>query len=165
MIAGANTEMVRRSTRLISVTAKRREAIHQRSPRTTLVVTDVSPKPSYALAARVLQLSSLVLHPGRARGRSLPAVSWGGTTEAGQSVLAALVVLNLGASPAPPTDPPQPVLCLRATSHLDSQWNWTVQDSIRPFVPATFFENFKRFEQFPHYTFNYEGVIHYMWFK
>ena len=85
--------------------------------------------------------------------------------EAGQSVLAALVVLNLGASPAPATDPPKPVLYLVATSHLDSQWNWTVQDSIRQFVPATFFENFKRFEQFPHYTFNYEGVIHYMWFK
>lgn len=85
--------------------------------------------------------------------------------EAVQSVLAALVVLNLAASPAPATEPPKPVLYLVATSHLDSQWNWTVQDSIRQFVPATFFENFKRFEQYPHYTFNYEGVIHYMWFK
>ena len=52
-----------------------------------------------------------------------------------------------------------------ATSHLDSQWNWTVQDSIRRFVPATFFENFDRFETFPDYVFSYEGAIHYMWFK
>src|SRR4030095_9419040 len=52
-----------------------------------------------------------------------------------------------------------------ATSHLDSQWNWTVQDTIREFVPHTFFENFKRFEKYPDYTFNYEGAIHYMWFK
>ena len=52
-----------------------------------------------------------------------------------------------------------------ATSHLDSQWNWTVQDTIREFVPNTFFENFKRFEKYPDYTFNYEGAIHYMWFK
>src|ERR1700730_9000850 len=59
----------------------------------------------------------------------------------------------------------KPVLYVIGTSHLDSQWNWTVQDSIRQFVPNTFFENFKRFEQFPDYTFNYEGAIHYMWFK
>jgi alpha-mannosidase len=60
---------------------------------------------------------------------------------------------------------PKPVLYVVGTSHLDSQWNWTVQDTIREFVPNTFFENFKRFEQYPDYTFNYEGAIHYMWFK
>jgi alpha-mannosidase len=61
--------------------------------------------------------------------------------------------------------PTKPVLYVVGTSHLDSQWNWTVQDSIRSFVPATFFENFKRFEKYPNYTFSYEGAIHYMWFK
>jgi alpha-mannosidase len=61
--------------------------------------------------------------------------------------------------------PNKPVLYVVGTSHLDSQWNWTVQDSIRSFVPATFFENFKRFEKYPNYTFSYEGAIHYMWFK
>src|SRR5229473_2261489 len=60
---------------------------------------------------------------------------------------------------------PKPVLYVVGTSHLDSQWNWTVQDSIREFVPNTFFENFKRFEKYPDYRFNYEGAIHYMWFK
>jgi len=59
----------------------------------------------------------------------------------------------------------KPVLYVIATSHLDSQWNWTVQDSIRRFVPATFLENFDRFEKFPNYVFSYEGAIHYMWFK
>jgi alpha-mannosidase len=63
------------------------------------------------------------------------------------------------------TNSSKPVLYVVGTSHLDSQWNWTVQDSIRQFVPNTFFENFKRFEQYPNYTFNYEGAIHYMWFK
>ena len=61
--------------------------------------------------------------------------------------------------------PQKPVLYVVGTSHLDSQWNWTVQDSIRRFVPATFLENFDRFEKFPHYVFSYEGAIHYMWFK
>ena len=59
----------------------------------------------------------------------------------------------------------KPVLYVIGTSHLDSQWNWTVQDTIREFVPNTFFDNFKRFERFPNYNFNYEGAIHYMWFK
>src|SRR5947207_14596344 len=59
----------------------------------------------------------------------------------------------------------KPVLYVIGTSHLDSQWNWTVQDTIREFVPNTFFENFKRFEKYPDYRFNYEGAIHYMWFK
>ena len=78
---------------------------------------------------------------------------------------AAAATLCLSHAAAQDRQPPKPVLYVIATSHLDSQWNWTVQDSIRQFVPSTFFENFKRFEQFPHYTFNYEGVIHYMWFK
>jgi alpha-mannosidase len=59
----------------------------------------------------------------------------------------------------------KPLLYVVGTSHLDSQWNWTVQDSIRSFVPATFFENFALFEKYPNYTFSYEGAIHYMWFK
>ena len=63
----------------------------------------------------------------------------------------------------PPAE--KPVLYLVATAHLDTQWNWTVQDSIRQFIPATFFDNFRLFERFPHYVFTFEGAIHYMWFK
>jgi alpha-mannosidase len=59
----------------------------------------------------------------------------------------------------------KPVLYLVSNSHLDTQWNWTVQDSIRQFVPATFFDNFALIDRFPDYTFNFEGAIHYMWFK
>ncbi|HVH55856.1 MAG TPA: glycoside hydrolase family 38 C-terminal domain-containing protein [Vicinamibacterales bacterium] len=52
-----------------------------------------------------------------------------------------------------------------STAHLDSQWNWTVQDTIRDFVPKTFYTNFELFEKYPNYIFNWEGAIHYMWFK
>jgi hypothetical protein len=45
-----------------------------------------------------------------------------------------------------------------ATSHLDSQRNWTVQVNIRRFVPATFLENFDRFEEFPNYVFSDEST-------
>src|SRR6266542_6664240 len=59
----------------------------------------------------------------------------------------------------------KPTLYLISNSHIDTQWNWTVQDTIREYVPRTFFDNFKLFEQFPNYKFNFEGVIHYMFFK
>jgi alpha-mannosidase len=81
---------------------------------------------------------------------------------------AAFTILCLIAAPVASqqlTQNPKPLLYVIGTSHLDSQWNWTVQDSIREFVPNTFFENFNRFQQYPDYTFNYEGAIHYMWFK
>ena len=63
------------------------------------------------------------------------------------AVVAVLVMMPAGASTQ--EQAAKPVLYVVATSHLDSQWNWTVQDSIRRFVPATFFENFDRFEAFP----------------
>ena len=59
----------------------------------------------------------------------------------------------------------KPVLYVIGTAHLDSQWNWTVQDTIRQYIAPTFLDNFKLFERFPSYDFNYEGAIHYMWFK
>ena len=84
------------------------------------------------------------------------------------SVAAVVGVVAIGAtdvrSQAPrPSD--KPTLYVTATAHLDSQWNWTVQDTIRQFVPSTFYTNFKNFEKYPDYTFTYEGAIHYMWFK
>lgn len=57
------------------------------------------------------------------------------------------------------------IVYMVANSHIDTQWNWTVQDTIRQYVPLTFFDNFARFEKFPDYKFNFEGVIHYMFFK
>lgn len=70
---------------------------------------------------------------------------------------------------APPAEPVEAVngsvLYMVANSHIDTQWNWTVQDTIRQWVPRTFFDNFKLFEQYPNYKFNFEGVIHYMFFK
>ena len=56
-------------------------------------------------------------------------------------------------------------LYLVSTAHLDSQWNWTVQDSIRQFVPDTFRTNNAFIKKYPNYKFTWEGAIHYMWFK
>ena len=80
-------------------------------------------------------------------------------------VVVAVCLAGGAARTQEPAAPQKPTLYLVSNSHLDTQWNWTVQDTIREFVPPTFFDNFKLFERFPYYIFNYEGAIHYMWFK
>jgi alpha-mannosidase len=59
----------------------------------------------------------------------------------------------------------KPTLYMVATSHIDSQWNWTVQHVIEHCIPNTMQPNWALFEKYPAYSFNFEGVIHYMWFK
>ena len=59
----------------------------------------------------------------------------------------------------------KPTLYMIATAHNDTQWNWTVQHTIAHCIPDTMRPNWQLFEKYPAYTFNYEGVIHYMWFK
>ena len=59
----------------------------------------------------------------------------------------------------------KPTLYMVATAHIDSQWNWTVQHVIEHCIPNTMQPNWALFEKYPAYNFNFEGVIHYMWFK
>ena len=59
----------------------------------------------------------------------------------------------------------KPTLYMVATSHIDSQWNWTVQHVIAHCIPATMRPNWDLFEKYPAYNFNFEGTIHYQWFK
>ena len=49
-----------------------------------------------------------------------------------------------------------------ANSHLDTQWRWTVRDTIREFLPKTLKQNFSRFEKFEHYRLSFEGAFRYM---
>jgi alpha-mannosidase len=84
------------------------------------------------------------------RGRWLPAL--------------AIVALTTGIATVS-TQERSPTVYLVATAHLDSQWNWTVQDTIRQFVPNTFRTNIGFFKKYPNYKFSWEGAIHYMWFK
>ena len=52
-----------------------------------------------------------------------------------------------------------------ATSHLDTQWQWTIQNTINTYLPNTLIGNFRLFEKFPDYIFSYEGAIKYMFIK
>ena len=71
--------------------------------------------------------------------------------------------------PGGPADRPdpesQPVLFVVATAHLDTQWRWTVRDTIRDFLPATLRENFALFEAHPHYQLSFEGAFRYKLMK
>ena len=80
------------------------------------------------------------------------------------ALLTALVSLSAGLVTVS-TQEPRKILYMVATAHLDTQWNWTVQDTIRQFVPSTFHTNFAFIEKYPEYVFTWEGAIHYMWFK
>lgn len=60
------------------------------------------------------------------------------------------------------TPPPDRRLYVVGTAHLDTQWRWTIQQTINEYIPATLRENFKLFEAFPDYTFSFEGAFRYM---
>ncbi len=57
---------------------------------------------------------------------------------------------------------PPRTLYVVATAHLDTQWRWTIRDTIEKFVPATLRSNFALFEKYPDYTFSFEGAFRYM---
>lgn len=56
------------------------------------------------------------------------------------------------------------VLYTVATSHLDTQWRWTIQDTINNYIPNTLNGNFALFEDptNPDYVFSFEGAFRYM---
>lgn len=56
----------------------------------------------------------------------------------------------------------QKTLYVVATSHLDTQWRWTIQDSINQFIPNTLRGNFAHFERSPNFVFSFEGAFRYM---
>ena len=48
-----------------------------------------------------------------------------------------------------------------SNAHLDTQWNWTIQDTIRDCVKNTLEQNFALFEKYPNYVMNFEGAFRY----
>lgn len=73
-------------------------------------------------------------------------------------------------SPALPpaaTTPPavdltkDPTLYVVGYAHLDTQWRWTYADTIREYLPNTLRDNFKHFEKYPGYVFNFSGSRRY----
>ena len=65
----------------------------------------------------------------------------------------------------PGQDPIQPAtkprLYVVATSHLDTQWRWTIQTTIRHFLRRTLLDNFERMRSSPGYVLSFEGAFRY----
>jgi len=59
-------------------------------------------------------------------------------------------------------EPADKTLYVVAVSHLDTQWWWTIQETIESCIPATFAQTFEQFEKYPDYHFSWEGAFRYM---
>ena len=52
-----------------------------------------------------------------------------------------------------------------ADAHLDTQWNWDVQATIRDHIRNTLTQNLFLLKKYPNYIFNFEGAVKYAWMK
>ncbi len=69
-----------------------------------------------------------------------------------------LILASIIAAQSPKIDlPKNNTVHTVATAHLDTNWLWTIQDTIRDHLPKTLNANFAFFDQYPDYVFNFEG--------
>ena len=86
---------------------------------------------------------------------------------AGFAALLALSAASWMTAGAAPADEQKPDLSKGRTlytvgyAHLDTQWRWTYPQVIREFIPNTMHDNFKLFEKYPDYIFNFSGANRY----
>lgn len=52
-----------------------------------------------------------------------------------------------------------------ADAHLDTQWNWDIQTTIKEYVWNTLNQNLFLLKHYPNYVFNFEGGVKYAWMK
>jgi len=83
------------------------------------------------------------------------------------AVLLAVPLLAAAGAPGAPAEPAaaEAQLHVVATAHLDTQWRWTVRDTIDDFLPDTLRGSFALFEKYPGYVFTFEGAFHYALMK
>ena len=58
-----------------------------------------------------------------------------------------------------------PKIYVVSNAHLDTQWNWDIQTTIRDYVSKTLDRNLTLLELYPNYLFNFEGGVKYSWMK
>ena len=83
------------------------------------------------------------------------------------AVLSSLVFLN--SASAQTTEKPdlskQPTLYVVGYAHLDTEWRWEYPQVIDEYIRKTMEDNFKLFEKYPHYVFNFSGANRYRFMK
>ncbi len=69
-------------------------------------------------------------------------------------------------TPAPKTDlSKDPVLYTVGYAHLDTEWRWDYETTVKEYLKNTLDDNFKRFEKFPEYVFTFSGARRYLMMK
>src|SRR5216684_1295930 len=59
----------------------------------------------------------------------------------------------------------QPTLYVVGYAHLDTEWRWEYPQVINEYIWKTMEDNFKLFEKYPHYVFNFSGANRYRFMK
>src|SRR6202451_1238673 len=83
------------------------------------------------------------------------------------ALLASLILLT--AASAQTTEKPdlskQPTLYVVGYAHLDTEWRWEYPQVIDEYIRKTMEDNFKLFDKYPHYVFNFSGANRYRLMK
>ena len=58
-----------------------------------------------------------------------------------------------------------PTLYVVGYAHLDTEWRWSYLESVRDYLPRTLKDNFKLFDKYPDYVFNFTGSNRYRLMK
>lgn len=85
-----------------------------------------------------------------------------------KSFLAVMTVLAFptgGTLTAQTVTEERPKVYAVANAHLDTQWNWDIQTTIKEYVWNTLSQNLLLLERYPNYIFNFEGGVKYAWMK
>ena len=85
------------------------------------------------------------------------------------SLILSFVSLAILRASAQTTEKPdlskQPTLYVVGYAHLDTEWRWEYPQVIDEYIRKTMEDNFKLFEKYPHYAFNFSGANRYRFMK
>ena len=81
------------------------------------------------------------------------------------AVLVSALLLGGGAYAQNSVQAQKPKAYMVSDAHLDTQWNWDIQTTIKDYVWNTISQNLFLLKQYPEYIFNFEGGVKYAWMK
>jgi len=79
--------------------------------------------------------------------------------------LAAISPCSLAQDSDKPDLTRQPTLYVVGYAHLDTEWRWEYPQVINEYIRNTMEDNFKLFQKYPHYVFNFSGANRYRFMK
>jgi alpha-mannosidase len=80
-------------------------------------------------------------------------------------MLAALPLGSFAQDTEKPDLTKQPTLYVVGYAHLDTEWRWEYPQVIDEYIRKTMEDNFKLFDKYPHYVFNFSGANRYRFMK